>query len=680
MIVPEHMLVAAQDNQEAASQDGARHTRLVAGPGVGKSRCIGNRVVWLVSAESTAPRAISVVSFTRASAYDLQEEIRRVMGEYSFAEDEIHAVRVGTLHALALRILKAAGRLEVFPAPPRVLDAWEMDNIFDAEMNVHTGVRSKTRREEIRLDHEAYWSTNDWTAPGLPRPDPPISEQERTDFHRFYRSRTSLYAYVLPSDITRRCLDYLSALPTEMTLPFPIDHFLVDEYQDLNPVDLALIGEIADRGTNLFVAGDDDQSIYFFRYASPRGIQQFSSDYPGASLRELSHCFRCPLEILSVAERLLNQYGSAERIEKHYMAVPSQATPPIVGSVHRWTFGGWVAEANAIAQSCKNLIDSGLPASEIAILLSNKPAQRPTLCEALEREEVPFSTGEEARFADTSAGRLALALIRWTTDSEDLVALRTIVGIQSGVGPATCNEIAQMTIDSGIRYDELLDRPVPDYASTRARRAIEDASEVLAQVDIIDAEGPIEEAGLTIAAAIGRLLGEEAQTFWQDFFQELPGGMTVTETQEQLSAPTARAASELMSEVRERLDLAPLEDALHERSCVNLTTLHSSKGLSFGVVFIPGLESGFIPSTRALPYQGLIQEAARLLYVGITRAELSVVLSHALYRMIFGSRERRTPSQFIDFLGQRFDYRDEGLTEEECRLVIEGFTARNAEL
>lgn len=101
MIVPEHILVAAQDNQEAASQDGARHTRLVAGPGMGKSRCIGNRVVWLVSAESTAPRAISVVSFTRASAYDLQEETRRVMGEYGFAEDEIHAVRVGTLHALA---------------------------------------------------------------------------------------------------------------------------------------------------------------------------------------------------------------------------------------------------------------------------------------------------------------------------------------------------------------------------------------------------------------------------------------------------------------------------------------------------------------------------------------------------------------------------------------------------
>ena len=245
---------------------------LVAGPGAGKSRVIRDRVLWLAG-QGVAPEAISVISFTRASAADLE---RDVIAAWTSAGMYLPCpVRVSTLHALALRILRAAGQLNAFPVPPRVLDEWEMLKIFDPEFAVVANQESFVRRREIRLDHEAFWSTGAWLPPGLPKPVPPISDVERAGFNAYYRTRSSLYCYLLPSYITRRCLEYLRAMPIEAGLPIRLDHLIVDEYQDLNPVDLDLIREIKDRGAHLFASGDDDQSIYFFRYAMPAGIQRF---------------------------------------------------------------------------------------------------------------------------------------------------------------------------------------------------------------------------------------------------------------------------------------------------------------------------------------------------------------------------------------------------------------------
>ena len=241
MRLPDEVKKAATIAQQVAAQCPDTTVRLVAGPGSGKSRVIRDRVIWLVD-RGIEPKSIAVVSFTRASAADLE---CTVINAWAASGREILCpVHVSTLHALALRILRAAGQLEAYPVLPRVLDEWEMENIFDRELEFVIKQNSSVRRREIRLDHEAFWSTGTWLPPGLPTPVPPITKTERSAFDSYYRSRSSLYCYLIPSDITRRCLEYLKSMPVEVGLPVQLLHLIVDEYQDLNKAEQELLFEL----------------------------------------------------------------------------------------------------------------------------------------------------------------------------------------------------------------------------------------------------------------------------------------------------------------------------------------------------------------------------------------------------------------------------------------------------
>ncbi len=643
---------------------------LVAGPGAGKSRVIRDRVLWLAG-QGVAPEAISVISFTRASAADLE---RDVIAAWTSAGMYLPCpVRVSTLHALALRILRAAGQLNAFPVPPRVLDEWEMLKIFDPEFAVVANQESFVRRREIRLDHEAFWSTGAWLPPGLPKPVPPISDVERAGFNAYYRTRSSLYCYLLPSDITRRCLEYLRAMPIEAGLPIRLDHLIVDEYQDLNPVDLDLIREIKDRGAHLFASGDDDQSIYFFRYAMPAGIQRFNESYPDASSYVLQHCFRCPDEILTPSLGLMTAWASDIRIPKDYIPTPTLADPRVYGEVHRWYFAGWRREADAVAASCRALLDAGMPAEEIAVLLSSRPALERTLVESLETAGVPYLLGDEGRFTDEPSGRVASALVRLIADVNDYVAVRTLIGIQNHVGAGTCNAIAVWLLASGLRFGDLLSWPNLDSLPPRARAAIQTAAEAVRIVSGVNPVSPILEVVETVATGVDTILGAGSSSAWNEYVADLPPGMTLDETCHLLTSPTPRAERGVLDAVRARLGLPVDEEAA---SRVRVMTLHGSKGLTFDVVFIPGLEQGLLPSLRDMPFPGLVQQAARLLFVGMTRARLAAILSIARYRMIQGNIEARQPTPFVGNLSGRFENRDAGLEVDEVMALMNARAAR----
>ena len=670
MHLPVEVLDEATAAQRLAAECPDSVVRLVAGPGSGKSRVIRDRVMWLVG-RGVPPHVISVVSFTRASSADLE---RDVFGAWTAAgREQPCPVRVCTLHALALRVLRAAGQLSAFSVSPRVLDEWETENLFDAEFGVVAGQGSSVRRREIRLDHEAFWSTDAWLPPGLPAPVPPISDEERTGFDAYYRSRSSLYCYLLPSDITRRCLEYLRAMPREASLPVPIDHLIVDEYQDLNPVDLALIREIQQRGAHLYASGDDDQSIYFFRYAMPAGIQRFDEAYPGSTTHVLRHCFRCPQEVLDPSLGLMTAYAPDTRIPKDYIATPSLADPRVTGDMQRWYFRGWRREADAIAVSCRTLIDNDMPAEEIAILLSSRPALERAIVESLEAAGVPYELSNQGRFADGPAGRVATGLARLVVDPDDYVAVRTLVGAQNGIGPGTCNEIATWLLTSGRRYRDVLSLPDLDSLSSRATRAIGAASEAVERVAALELASLIEEAVDSIALGVEIILGVDAVAAWRDYAAALPAGMTLEETCRLLASATPRAERTVLNGVRVRLGL-PVDDSGASR--VRVMTLHGSKGLTFEVVFIPGLEQGLLPSRRDMPFPGLVQQSARVLFVGITRARLLVVLSMAAYRMIQGNNEARQPTPFVGNLSGRFENRGSGLDPDEVAAVMAARAAR----
>jgi len=264
MPLTQAQIQAAQATQHAAARDTAYYVRVVAGPGTGKSYAIEERIRWLL-AQGVQPAAIYAVSFTRASALDLRQRVHSCCLQNG--QPAGTQVRVSTLHSLALRTLRAAGLLTAYPAEPLVMDGWELENVFDSEFGHATGI-GKLRRENIRLEHEAFWSTGQWGPPNYAPPNPAVTATERSQFAAFHGPRTQTYSCVLPGEIVRQCVMQMTAGTLNAVGLLNLEHLVVDEFQDLNPMDIQFVDEMIAQGARVFVAGDDDQSIYSFRVAS----------------------------------------------------------------------------------------------------------------------------------------------------------------------------------------------------------------------------------------------------------------------------------------------------------------------------------------------------------------------------------------------------------------------------
>jgi DNA helicase II / ATP-dependent DNA helicase PcrA len=672
MPIPANYIAAAEAVQRAAASAPEAQVRLIAGPGTGKSSAIERRVCWLLE-HGVASDEIYAVSFTRASARDLQERII----DYCQSHEQENAgqVRVSTLHSLALRMLRAAGLLTRYAVDPLVLDNWELENVFDAEFGVASSIRSKTRREQIRYYHEAYWSTGIWHPPNYLPPDPPISQAESNLFLTFHGPRTQLYSCVLPGEIIGQCVEEINAGTIDALTLLHIRHLIVDEFQDLNPMDLDLVRALTDRGVTTFVAGDDDQSIYSFRFATPSGIQEFPQRYPHAARHTLQDCFRCMPSILAVGNSLIQAFPVQNRVAKDSTSLYQHSEPPATGVVHRWRFANGRIESNAIATSCRELIDVGIRPRDILILLNNQRVLASEITTHLEGLNVPFDPPRVDSFLDSPTGRLALAVLRIVSNSDDYVAHRTLLGLRTGVGMSTCHQIAQAVIDNNVNYRNLFYRPLPNnLLSTRCANAVNHARTICARVAPWLELDTIGQRADDLAGLVEEVLGIHEAGLWRNFTAQFPEDMTLRELRDFMWADNDEQQAQIIQGVYVRLGQPVPDDQLLPQR-VRIMTMHAAKGLSARIVFIPALEDSLIPGPWRTPFPGLVLEAARLLYVSITRARAACIMSFASRRFVNGRNQPQAPSRFNTSLNGGFVQRDMGLTHEQIQEIVDQCSA-----
>jgi len=667
MPITQTQIQTAKNKQDTAAHDRSPQVRLVAGPGTGKSFAIQERVLYLLN-QQVLPDAIYVVSFTRASALELRKRIHKYCLDKGRSDGEM--VRVSTLHSLALRTLAAAGLLTAYPASPQVLDQKELEWIFDAEFAEETGY-TPARCKEIRKDFEAFWSTNVQTPPPHAQPTQPITQIERQAFLGFHSPRTQMYSCVLPGEIVRKCVDYMVAGTLDPAALLGAQHLIVDEFQDLNPSDLEFVDGIAGSGVTLFVAGDDDQSLYSFRFASPAGIQSFTRRYPNAGDYELDDCFRCTTNVLEAAKTLIASFPGSNRIPKHLRSLYLNSVPPEDGIVHRWRFARGIHEAKAIAQSCKELIDQGISPRKILILISKRDVLLPALRQAFNAENIDFESPKETGFIDTKQGRFTLALLRIVCNLDDYVAYRLILGLRSHVGASTCNDIANKVFANNLNYRDLFGVLLPPGVfSTREANIIHRAGSVYDRISRWQPTDTLQQRSDEISNIVLQEFGQSASQEWIQQIDHLPPEMTLEEMRDYLWADTDEQQAALLETVYARLGIGhSATDLLPQR--VRIMTMHGAKGLSARVVFIPGLEAEILPGARRRSYPGLVAEAARMLYVSITRARAACILSYAQNRIVYGQFSNQAPSQFALYLGGRFFPRNNGLSLAEARQIAQ---------
>lgn len=665
MPITRAQIAAAQAVQHEAAHDPRARVRLVAGPGTGKSSAIEERICWLLS-QSVPADTIHVVSFTRASALDLRNRIHGYASKAGY--EPAAGIRVTTLHSLALRVLRAAGQLGAYPVDPLVLDNWEVENIFDEEFaHLHdVGVR---RRAEIRRDHEAFWSTGEWNPVNYLPPDPPITDEERSEFAAFHRPRTQTYACVLPGEIIRLCVQNMEAGIVNAVELLDLRHVIVHEFQDLNPLDLRFVDHLIQEGAAVFVAGDDDQSVYSFRFASPAGIQEFHTKYADSGLHHLSACFRCPPRVLGAGTALIGAFAAPNRIVKTLHSLYAAAEPPVQGAVHRWRFAHPNHEGVAIARSCRRLIDAGMNPRDILILLNNQRVLGRSIVDALEAEGVDCEHPREEGFLHTETGRLAFALLRVVCEPNDYVSHRAILGLRKRIGTARCDQVFQAVIAANLNYRSIFYDPVPEGAITgHARNAVNHARATCAALNGWQGEDTLERRRAEIMSILNSALGDTAG--WEHFANSVPQGATLEELRDFMWADTDEQQAAVLEAVYVRLGMEiPEQGVLVPR--VRIMTMHGAKGLAGRVVFVPGLEDQVFPGPWRHLFFGLVLEAARLLYVSITRARVACVMSYSTRRVVNGQMCNHDASRFAAHLGGAFAYRNQGaLTPDEISQIM----------
>lgn len=654
-------IAAAQVVQHAAAQDGGNQVRLVAGPGTGKSASIEERICWLIR-QGVAPDAIYAVSFTRASALDLRLRVHMFATHPGY--ENIDEVAVTTLHSLALRVLRAGRQLGAYPVDPLVLDNWEVENTFDAEFG-HVGGYTKKRREQIRREREAFWSTGVAAPPNYLPPNPPISAAEQAAFNTFHGPCTQTYACVLPGEIIQLCVQRMQAGVLNVADLLGIQHLIVDEFQDLNPLDLKFVDLIIQQGVKVFVAGDDDQSVYSFRYASPAGIQNFHTTYPGCGQHQLTHCFRCPPSVLTTSTTLMAAHAGPGRIPKAHTSLYSASSPPVRGSVLRWRFSTSKKEATAIAESCRDLIAAGMAPRDILILLSNQRALSQPLMQEMMAAGVAAEHPREEGFIDSDAGRLVLAMLRIVCNPDDYVSLRVLLGQRRGVAVGKCRLVFDAVLGNNLNFRNVFYNALPGGAFTgQALTTINHARTTCALIAAWNEADTLSTRRDEIRDIIAAHYNVAEAAEWMTFSAPLPGDMTLEEVRDFLWAETDEQQSTVLVAAHQRLGLEiPEGGVLPPR--VRIMTMHGSKGLSARVVFIPGLEEEIFPGPWRQPYAGLVLEAARLLYVSITRARAACVLSYASRRTVNGQSIGHSASRFNLHLNGPFVARAVGLDAAE---------------
>jgi DNA helicase-2/ATP-dependent DNA helicase PcrA len=590
------------DEQRAVlAHDLRRHGRILAGPGTGKSATI---ITLLNTLPEGSPIRAKLLTFTRAATAELAHKLSQA--------ENILCERPSTVHSFCISVLLSNPGVGEFPEPFRMADDWENGEIVRPTLARRLGIQVRQVRE-LFGELAANWESL------VPEERVGILPAVRARFMGGWRQHREIYAYTLPSELPHALLNALRQHDNLEGIQY--DALVVDEYQDLNACDLAVLRAIADRGCAIVGAGDDDQSIYSFRKAHPEGIRRFPAEYDGAADYPLSITQRCGRRIVEWANFVIQGYPDRP-VARGGLQCAAGAPE---GEAALLSFPGEVSEARGIAALTQDLITRrGIQPSEILILMrSDHNGQFSRRIKAeLEAREIAFSNPDAVNeILEHEANRRALSLMRLAVNREDSLAWAALLRLAGGIGATFIDHIYDRARDTRSTFGHALLAEFGDgfvgapRSSARAATIIEGATRWIE-------EHPIPEQ-----------LPEDGWANWISVAFPAGGTPEITsEFRELLSNVDARIeeTDDLGSYLSQVGPLAR-DLALARSDGVRIMTLAGSKGLTVEATILCGLESGLVPMDGAD-----LAEERRLLYVGMTRAK----------RFLFGTwaRVRRGPT------------------------------------
>ncbi len=629
-----HILDGLNEVQREAVSAPPGSTLVLAGAGSGKTRVLVHRIAWLIRVEGASPWGIMAVTFTNKAAREMRHRIEHLL------EEPVGGMWVGTFHGLAHRLLRAHWREAGLPQSFQILDSDDQHRLL------------KRITRELNLD-EARWPPRQSQWFINKQKDEGRRPQHIDDGGDHYQ-RQMIKIYQAYEQVCNRsgAVDFAELLlrAHELWRDRPdilhhyrerFTHILVDEFQDTNTIQYAWLRLLSGERDNLFVVGDDDQSIYGWRGARVENIRDFQKDHPATRLIRLEQNYRSTGNILTAANAVIA--NNSDRLGKNLWTEDGAGAP-----IRVYAAFNEVDEARFVVDRIRSAIDAGARRTEIAILYRTT-AQSRLFEEALIQANIPYRVYGGLRFFERAEIKDALAYLRLVSNRQDDPSFeRAVNQPPRGIGARTLAAVRDHARDFGCSLwqagEELLRS---DSMTARAANALRGFIELIEEL---------------AAAVQGMELQQQAahvieQCRLVEHFQKSRDGkgQDRVENLEELVNAAGQFEYELEDDQLSDLDAflahAALEageaQAEEYEESVQLMTLHSAKGLEFPLVFIGGMEEGLFPHSMSSSDPERLEEERRLCYVGMTRAMRELYLCHAESRRLHGSDTYPLPSRFL---------------------------------
>jgi DNA helicase II / ATP-dependent DNA helicase PcrA len=647
---------------------------IVAGAGSGKTRVLTRRIAYLLAERDVSPGEILAITFTNKAAGEMAARAASLTGSRA------RAMWVMTFHSACVRILRREAQRFGYPSSFSIYDQADSQRLMalvcrelDLDVKHHPPKAMLNQVSNLKnelIDHETFAARADG-----------YREKALAEAYGEYQRRLAAAGAMDFDDLIMNTVFLLQAFP-EVAQAYRrrFRHVLVDEYQDTNHAQYILVRELVGHGEaggrgdgaaddavppgELCVVGDADQSIYAFRGATIRNIEEFSRDFPGATVILLEQNYRSTQNILAAANAVVS--CNTGRTPKKLWSAAGDG-PPIVGYVADSEHD----EAAFVAEEVDQLTDKGKATPGQVAVFYRTNAQSRAFEEVFIRAGLPYKVVGGVRFYERREVRDLLGYLRLIANPEDEVSLRRVLNVpRRGIGDRTEESVAALANRDKTSFAAALARPgdVPGL-SPRAIRAVEGFNELMAGLRAdADAGLPVAEVAEAVLDRSGYVAELEASSDLQDAsrienlnelvavareFDALRGQVGAPEgegagPEAEEPGPRPGSLADFLEQVSLVADADQVPEGEDHGGLVTLMTLHTAKGLEFPVVFLTGMEENVFPHQRAVNDPKELQEERRLAYVGITRAEQRLYLTRAVARAWWGRPEYHRQSRFLD--------------------------------
>ncbi|WHH61386.1 DNA helicase PcrA [Petroclostridium sp. X23] len=619
---------------------------ILAGAGSGKTRVLTYRIAYLLQEKKVAPWSILAITFTNKAAKEMKERLERLVG------DQINDMWVSTFHSACVRMLRRDIEKLGYERNFVIFDYADQQTVV------------KDCLKELRLNDKNFPPRSVLSEISKAKDELMDARTFSAVYESDYRMSKIAAIYSLYQKKLRQnnALDFDDIIMNTVTLfnenedvleyyQRKFKYILVDEYQDTNTSQYMLVSLLAQKHCNLCVVGDDDQSIYKFRGANIRNILDFEKEFKQATSIKLEQNYRSTQNILNAANHVIkNNYG---RKGKELWTENTSGE-----KIHLFGANNEHEEGLYIAQEIERMrIEKGKRYSDFAILYRMN-AQSRVIEDMLLREAVPYRVLGGLRFYDRKEIKDLIAYLRVIQNPMDNISLKRIINEpKRGIGKTTVENAEEI----GNQRDMSIFTVISNVDSIPAlSRASAKLTDFVHMINSIRAE----KDELNVTQLVNKILDSSGYMKALEKEETIEAQTRIENLKEFISIAMefeTGADEKTLEAFLEQISLvSDIDNYDEEQDAAVLMTLHSAKGLEFPIVFLCGMEEGIFPGYRSSADQEELEEERRLCYVGITRAQEQLYITHAFQRTLFGSTMYNRLSRFIEEIpGEFIDGRED---------------------